>query len=118
MILFKILYLESKKILKCYKYIYICKVNILFFIIQTPSGPQIAHIVGPNGQLQQVQVVANPATSMPTALVSLASSCGSFVAPGSISSTLGPGGNFMIQSNPVMSQATSSTVTTQVKSLS
>ncbi len=79
-----------------------------------PSGPQIAQIVGPNGQLQQVQVVGNPATSMPPAVGSLATTCGSLVAAGSISSTLGPGGNFMIQSNPVMSQATSSTVTTQV----
>ena len=70
------------------------------------SGPQIAHIMGPNGQLQQVQVMAAPATSLPAPTPSSADPSRTYGAPSS---------NFVMQTNPVMSlsQATS-TVTTQV----
>merc|ERR1719215_1513630 len=64
--------------------------QVMVQVPQIPSGPQIAQIVGPNGQLQQVQVVGNQATAMPPTVGSLATTCGSLGGPGSISSTLGP----------------------------
>lgn len=78
------------------------------------SAPQIVNMMGPNGQIQQVQIMAAvPPTSQATPTSSFAAPTSSYTAPSS-SYTI-PSSNFMMQTNPVMSLSqASSTLTTQV----
>lgn len=78
------------------------------------TAPQIVNMMGPNGQIQQVQVMAAvPPTSQATHSSSFAAPTTSYAAPSS--SLAIPSSNFMMQTNPVVSLSqASSTLTTQV----